>query len=148
MKPLRTRLQETRDRLGLPWEVLERDYLLSWLLAGVSQVKELREKLAFKGGTALKKCYFGDYRLSEDLDFSGLEGAPTGENLEDAVRETCTLAERMLNEYAPAEITCRRYREKQPHPRGQEAFTVQARLPWHNRPYIRVMIDVTMDEPA
>ena len=34
MKPLRTRLQEARKRLGIPWEVLERDYLLSWVLAG------------------------------------------------------------------------------------------------------------------
>ena len=29
MKPLRTRLQEARRRLGIPWEVLERDYLYS-----------------------------------------------------------------------------------------------------------------------
>jgi hypothetical protein len=27
----------------------------------------------FKGGTALKRCYFGDYRFSEDLDFSLVE---------------------------------------------------------------------------
>ena len=26
--------------------------------------------MAFKGGTALKRCYFGDYRISEDLDFT------------------------------------------------------------------------------
>ncbi len=37
MKPLRTRLQEMRQRSGLPWEVLERDYLLSWILAGISR---------------------------------------------------------------------------------------------------------------
>ena len=30
----------------------------------------VRERLAFKGGTALKRCYFGDYRFSEDLDFT------------------------------------------------------------------------------
>ena len=30
----------------------------------------LREYLIFKGGTALKRCYFPDYRFSEDLDFS------------------------------------------------------------------------------
>jgi hypothetical protein len=29
MKPLRLRLEEARKRLGLLWEVLERDYLLS-----------------------------------------------------------------------------------------------------------------------
>ena len=28
---------------------------------------ELGETLAFKVGTALKKCYFGDYRFSKDL---------------------------------------------------------------------------------
>ena len=26
--------------------------------------------LAFKGGTALRRCWFGDYRFSEDLDFT------------------------------------------------------------------------------
>jgi predicted nucleotidyltransferase component of viral defense system len=60
MKPLRTRLQEARNRLGIPWEVLERDYLLSWILAGIAQEELLRETLVFKGGTALRKCYFGD----------------------------------------------------------------------------------------
>jgi len=39
MKPLRTRLQLARERLGLPWEVLERDYVLSWVLAGISRVE-------------------------------------------------------------------------------------------------------------
>lgn len=29
MRPLRTRLLEARRRLGIPWEVLERDYVLS-----------------------------------------------------------------------------------------------------------------------
>ena len=30
----------------------------------------LKDILLFKGGTALKKCYFPDYRFSEDLDFT------------------------------------------------------------------------------
>ena len=76
MKPLRTRLLEARKRLGLPWEALERDYLLSWVLTGIGQVDSLRETLVFKGGTALKKCYFGDYRFSEDLDFTLAQEVP------------------------------------------------------------------------
>jgi hypothetical protein len=32
--------------------------------------------LAFKGGTALKRCFFGDYRFSEDLDFTLLQETP------------------------------------------------------------------------
>jgi len=36
MKPLRNRLQEARKRLGIPWEVLERDYDL-WRVFGAYQ---------------------------------------------------------------------------------------------------------------
>ena len=49
--------------------VLERDYCLAWFLVGLSR-SPLREVLVFKGGTALRRCYFGDYRFSEDLDFT------------------------------------------------------------------------------
>lgn len=147
MRPLRTRLQEARRRLGIPWEVLERDYLLSWILAGISQVPVLQDALVFKGGTALRKCYFGDYRFSEDLDFSGLERIPTGEKMERFVKEACEAAIRLLDEYAPVEIICERYTEREPHPGGQEAFTIRARLPWQARPHTRIMIEVTVDEP-
>jgi predicted nucleotidyltransferase component of viral defense system len=146
MKPLRTRLQEARQRLGLPWEVLERDYLLSWVLAGIAQVESLQDTLVFKGGTALKKCYFGDYRFSEDLDFSGLEGVPAGDAMARAVREACSAAAKLLDEYAPVEISCERYTEKEPHPGGQEAFTIRARLPWQRQPQTRVMIETAVDE--
>jgi predicted nucleotidyltransferase component of viral defense system len=53
-------------------DVLERDYCLAWFLAVLSQ-SDLRAILGFKGGTALKRCYFADYRFSEDLDFTLLE---------------------------------------------------------------------------
>lgn len=53
----------------IPEAVLERDYCLTWFLIGLSRAP-LRERLAFKGGTALKRCYFADYRFSEDLDFT------------------------------------------------------------------------------
>ncbi len=53
----------------IPEAVLERDYCLAWFLVGLSQAP-LRDQLIFKGGTALKRCYFPDYRFSEDLDFT------------------------------------------------------------------------------
>jgi uncharacterized protein len=59
----------------IPESVLERDYCLAWLLNSLAE-SDLRGKLAFKGGTALKHCYFGDYRFSEDLDFTLLEPTP------------------------------------------------------------------------
>lgn len=135
-----------RKRLGTPWEVLERDYLLSWLLAGIGRQPELRDTLVFKDGTALRKCYFGDYRFSEDLDFSGLEGVPLGDEMERLVKGVCETAVQLLDEYAPVEIICERYTERQPHPGGQEAFSVRARFPWQSRLQTRVMIEVTVDE--
>ena len=59
----------------IPEAVLERDYCLAWFLVGLSRSR-VREKLVFKGGTALKRCYFGDYRFSEDLDFTLVEELP------------------------------------------------------------------------
>ncbi|MGH2359005.1 MAG: nucleotidyl transferase AbiEii/AbiGii toxin family protein [bacterium] len=59
----------------IPERVLERDYCLTWFLVGLSR-SPLRERLLFKGGTALKKCYFPDYRFSEDLDFTLAEEVP------------------------------------------------------------------------
>jgi hypothetical protein len=59
----------------VPESVLERDYCFAWFLVGLARTP-LGERIAFKGGTALKRCYFGDYRFSEDLDFTLLETVP------------------------------------------------------------------------
>jgi len=146
MKPLHTRLQEARKRSGMPWQVLERDYVLSWVLAGLTQVDALRDTVVFKGGTALKKCFFGDYRFSEDLDFSGTAGVPVGAAMADAMQDVCQAAVRLLDVYAPVEITCERYTERDAHPGGQEAFAIRARLPWQRQAQTRVMVEVTVDE--
>ncbi|MFZ3122862.1 MAG: nucleotidyl transferase AbiEii/AbiGii toxin family protein [Thermodesulfovibrionales bacterium] len=50
--------------------VIEKDYVLGWLLAGITNHSELSKSWVFKGGTCLKKCYFETYRFSEDLDFT------------------------------------------------------------------------------
>ena len=56
----------------IPEAILERDYCLAWFLVGLSRTP-LCKLLVFKGGTALKRCYFGGYRFSEDLGFSLVE---------------------------------------------------------------------------
>ena len=53
----------------IPEAVIERDYVLAWFLSGLAG-HPLRDVLAFKGGTALRRCWFEDYRFSEDLDFT------------------------------------------------------------------------------
>ncbi len=71
---LSNRLARKGER-RIPEAVLEKDYCLSWFLAGISATS-LRDILVFKGGTAIKKCYIPDYRFSEDLDFTLREETP------------------------------------------------------------------------
>jgi predicted nucleotidyltransferase component of viral defense system len=71
LSSLANRLVEPGGR-RMPEAALDRDYSLAWFLVGLSTT-ELASRLAFKGGTALKRCYFGDYRFSEDLDFTVIE---------------------------------------------------------------------------
>ena len=59
----------------IPEAVLERDYCLAWFLVGLS-ISPICKSLIFKGGTALKRCYFSKYRFSEDLDFTLAEEMP------------------------------------------------------------------------
>jgi len=56
-------------RLGLSDKTVEKDYALTWVLLAIAN-SSLRDRLAFKGGTAIKKVYVPDYRFSEDLDFT------------------------------------------------------------------------------
>jgi len=50
-------------------DIIEKDYLIELILFYFSQDTFLRENIVFRGGTALKKMYFPEYRFSEDLDF-------------------------------------------------------------------------------
>lgn len=61
---------EEAKKHNLPPNTIEKDYVLNWLLAGISEAKLLQNNWIFKGGTCLKKCYFESYRFSEDLDFT------------------------------------------------------------------------------
>lgn len=58
---------------GLAPQIVEKDYVLSWVLKGISVHTALQDSYVFKGGTCLKKCFFEHYRFSEDLDFTVLD---------------------------------------------------------------------------
>jgi predicted nucleotidyltransferase component of viral defense system len=61
------------EQSSLTPHVVEKDYVLGWMLAGIYAHEELADKWLFKGGTCLKKCFFETYRFSEDLDFTLLD---------------------------------------------------------------------------
>ncbi len=56
-----------KQKIGL--SVVEKDYALTWVLYGLSKIG-FKQFFVFKGGTALRKIYFPDWRYSEDLDFT------------------------------------------------------------------------------
>lgn len=75
-RDLRARVAEW----GLRDDVVEKDYVLGWVLAGIGTEPALRDGWVFKGGTCLKKCYLETFRFSEDLDFTVLENGPIAED--------------------------------------------------------------------
>jgi predicted nucleotidyltransferase component of viral defense system len=144
--PLRSRLDREKKKSVITFETIQQDYLLSWLLSGLYEHPSLKEQLIFKGGTALKKCYFGNYRFSEDLDFSVISSIPKKEKLFTAVIESCKIAEEKMNEFAAVRLIVERYEEKDAHPFEQEAFKVRAQFPWHREPLTSTKIEITMQE--
>jgi predicted nucleotidyltransferase component of viral defense system len=58
---------------GVVKSTIDKDWALGHFIDAICSILELRQKLIFKGGTCLKKCYIPDYRFSEDLDFTSID---------------------------------------------------------------------------
>ena len=78
-------VQRIAGALGLEPRVIDHDYALGCYLCFLGIQSTVQEKWLFKGGTALRKCYFEEYRFSEDLDFTVL-GMISVENLRSVLR--------------------------------------------------------------
>ncbi len=128
-------------------DVVERDYALGHILAALYSRPSLNGMLVFKGGTALKKAYFGDYRFSVDLDFTATDG-PRGDAL---LSEVTTAGDEVLArllEQGPFEVSASRLQGKKAHPGGQEAFRIGVKFPWHPMPLCSIKLEITVDEPV
>lgn len=147
MKPLRLRLQDEITLKKSRLDIVEKDYALSYLLAGIAMHAPLAQSLVFKGGTALKKIFFGDYRFSVDLDFSTVN-APKNKALEDALQAVITVSSKLLSNHGPFDLQLKRYPERDLHPAGQEAFNVNVKFPWHRSALCTIKVEVTHDEPV
>ena len=66
-------IQSVAKTFSLPQNSIEKDYILSWLLAGIYNRQALKDQWVFKGDTCIKKCFIETYRFSEDLDFTILD---------------------------------------------------------------------------
>ena len=61
------------DADEVPAATVERDYVLTHALCVIAAEPEA-QGMVFKGGTALRMCFFTEYRYSADLDFSLIDG--------------------------------------------------------------------------
>ena len=67
---LQKEIMNIAEKKGVVKSTIDKDWALGHFLAAIYSESKLRESLIFKGGTCLKKCYFPDYRFSEDLDLT------------------------------------------------------------------------------
>lgn len=126
--------------------IVEKDYALSYLLAAINNADGLGENLVLKGGTALKKLYFADYRFSEDLDYSTRVMGPVKQI--DVLMETVVHSmSEMLNERGPFQVALEQLVLKNPHPGDQKAYLVHVQFPEQRQPFCRLKVEITVDEP-
>ena len=67
---LQSEILRISEQEGVPPDTIDKNWVLGHFLAELFTNSWAQENLVFKGGTCLKKCYFEDYRFSEDLDFT------------------------------------------------------------------------------
>ena len=144
LRPLRDRLRLEAQRQGVPLDVIEKDFALGHVLASVFRDDTLADALVFKGGTALKKAYFGEYRFSVDLDFTAVDG-PRGDDLARLVQAAASEMGQRLLEQGPVGVSVSRMPERQAHPGGQEAFRVHVQFPWQGAPQCSIKLEITTD---
>lgn len=67
---LKREIERIAEQKGVTKTTIDKDWVLAHFVDAIFSIPECRNNLVFKGGTCLRKCYFEDYRFSEDLDFT------------------------------------------------------------------------------
>ncbi len=126
--------------------IVEKDYALSYLLTAIVQVNGLGENLVLKGGTALKKLYFADYRFSEDLDYSTRIIGPI-KQIDELMETVIGTMKEMLDKRGPFQVILEHLILKQPHPGNQKAYLIRVQFPEQRQALCRLKVEFTIDEP-
>ena len=72
---LKKEIERAAEAHKVAKETIDKDWVLGHFIDSIFSIDECRENLVFKGGTCLRKCYFKDYRFSEDLDFTAVNSS-------------------------------------------------------------------------
>lgn len=143
----RQEIVERAGELSLRPEVVEKDYVLGWMLAGIANHAVIGGTWAFKGGTCLKKVHFETYRFSEDLDFTLSDARQLDENFLRSVFEEIAVwtYERTGIEIPSANLRFDVYSNKRGNPAAEGRVYYRGPLtPRGSPPAIR--LDLTADE--
>lgn len=129
-------------------EVVEKDYVLGWLLAAASRHPVIRAHWVLKGGTCVKKCFFETYRFSEDLDYSLLPSAPYDEAAITRTLHELADATRALSgiRFNRDQFSVRQRKDKFGRPTFEGRLGYQGPLAIPGWP--RILFDITQHEPV
>lgn len=119
-------IMDHSGRNDLPANTIEKDYVLNWVLFGIKSSSEIRDKWIFKGGTCLKKCYFKEYRFSEDLDFTIIDKSHVDEKY--LIKTFKNIAEWIYDNSGIDIPTDRLSFEEYENPRGY--FSIEGKIPY------------------
>jgi predicted nucleotidyltransferase component of viral defense system len=143
--------QDILDR-ATEWQlrpgIVEKDYVLGWLLAALGAHAVAGTRWVFKGGTCIKKCYLETYRFSEDFDFSLVQDASyTEEELREILQSVARTAFEMSGIDFPLDRVKIRSRQGK---QGRATFegSVYYRGPLDTPEVARVLFDITRHEPV
>lgn len=142
-------IDRARGRGGLLHDAVIKDHILSYLLAGIAATPGLGDRLAFKGGTALRKCWFPRYRYSEDLDFTLIDGAPVEtDELVGLMKSAGERAVQLVPDYgARYRFDVRTTAPREPHPFGQAILRLVGKAP--SGAAVTIKVEITgSDEPV
>jgi predicted nucleotidyltransferase component of viral defense system len=144
----RQQIVDLATTTSLTPHVVEKDYVLGWLLWGIHNTPSVSGAWVFKGGTCLKKCFFETYRFSEDLDFTVQNREHmNSEFLSRALDSICEAVYEQTGIEFPADL---RRIELYENPRGivscqaKVAYRGPVSPPGKNAP--RIKLDLSVDE--
>lgn len=115
----------------VPISTIERDYTQNWILSSLP-------KMAFKGGTCLRKVYFKEYRFSDDLDFTLLEETDIA-NLEDKILNAIQQAKTRSNIDFTNEINSKEVK-------NGYSFDIYFRITRVTGSPLKIKLDITKNE--
>lgn len=70
---LKREIEKQAEANKVAKSTIDKDWVLGHFIDAIFSFSQCRESLIFKGGTCLRKCYFPDYRFSEDLDYTSTD---------------------------------------------------------------------------